>query len=201
MADETILLERLSDGLVGWVAFQQAARRSKLFLEHFLYPPVFEMAHGRGWVVTPQFPLPRAKGQRGASETFDFLFFREADQRNGIAIGLAAVEIKFVRKPDQNYDIASDARKLVKVNEKNLGLEGYGKLRRYIMVCGYEKNIRAYFGRKIEDRAFSGFLKKIERAKPDKRYGWTRKSDARITGLPMVVVFKNRGWKSAFSKS
>jgi hypothetical protein len=201
VAEESWLMERVSDGLVGWVAFQQAARRSKLFLEYYLYPPVLEMAFGRGWIVTPQFPLPRVKGQRGASETFDFLFFRNTDKRNGVPRGLAAVEIKFVRKLSRNYQIADDARKLIKVDSSDLNLEGYGDLRRYIMVCGYEKTLRAYFAKNIEDKAFGTILNKIEHGKNGERYGWVRRSDAQIAGKPMVIVFKNRDWASRFPEA
>lgn len=197
MADESWLLERISDGLVGWVAFQQAARRTKHFLEHYLYPPILEMAHGRGWVVTPQFPLPRRRRRKGAPETFDFLLFREANGKD--ENGLAAVEIKFIRNIERNYGIADDVRKLIKVNAEDLGLEGYGSLRRYIVVCGYEKKLRAYFARNIEDNAFARFLQKIEQETSNEKYGWVRKSDARIEGRPMVIVFKNRGWRKVFS--
>jgi hypothetical protein len=197
MADEDELMRHVSSGLAGWISFQHAAGRRKLNLEHYLYPPIFEIALGQKWTVIPQFPIPtNGKNPR----TFDFLFRRNRTIRKVRRTGLAAVEVKRVRR-GTHTQFWKDAEKLQSVIAANLELRrDYGELTRYLLLIGSEVDITEYFN--SERKGALQFKKKfgevdvnaILNAQKNDR-GWRRKGpllpdDRYKQGRQTVLVFK-----------
>ena len=58
-----LLLRRLAGALVSWLTFQQAAKRSIMYDEFFMYTPIFELVSAREWKVIPQFSYKTEEGQ------------------------------------------------------------------------------------------------------------------------------------------
>ncbi|WP_189048809.1 hypothetical protein [Aliidongia dinghuensis] len=94
---ERILIRRLVDGLAGWLTFKQAGAARTLYCEHFLYPPIYEIASGRGWSVLAQEPITTSSARSGAPSTLDFVFFEKSRNIQRGSRGLIMIEIKYIR--------------------------------------------------------------------------------------------------------
>ena len=94
--DPLRLVRRMSQGLVGWLAYIDVGWRGKALSEHYLYAPIFEMALGRRWRIHPQCPIKKETGRRGAPKTIDFAMSRIG--RKELPTALLALEVKFPTK-------------------------------------------------------------------------------------------------------
>lgn len=193
MAGENYLIKRISDGLVGWMLFQRAAGRRRLNLEHFLYPPVFEIGIGQGWKTLPQYPL--VSGKLGAPQTLDFLFRRNSGNGKSRKVGLAAVELKLIRKSGVN-ELMQTVTKLRKVKAADLQLDqDYGPLSRYVMLCGDSEYIQNYLAsRRTHVRQFRALMDsaRIDAILDGKKsnFGFFRLAHTEHHSKPMALVFK-----------
>lgn len=96
------LMRFLAGSLVSWLTFQQAARRAQMYTEYFMYPPIFEVASGRGWKIRPQFPI----FYENTWKYVDFVFYNTS--RNEVA----AIELSYIKDKSNKYKISNDKYKL-----------------------------------------------------------------------------------------
>lgn len=93
----------------------QATGARTLYCEHFLYPPIYDIAKGREWAVQAQQPL------KGSAKTIDFIFFRP--RRGKREAGLVFLEVKYLTgiNPSQECKrLGEDFQKLKKVSAERL---------------------------------------------------------------------------------
>jgi hypothetical protein len=141
------LIRRLLDGLCGWLTYQQAANAKTLYNEHFLYPPIREIATGREWKVNAQRPLKRTAPGAGASKTIDFVFLRK-DNNSERKPGLVFLEVKYLRNSNSTHEIQNLAIDMVKLRSTSAeGLQdGVSipdcKPRKFILVVAQENDLR-----------------------------------------------------------
>lgn len=148
MSNETYLIRRLLDGIAGWLTYQQAAGAKTLYCEHFLYPPIHNVAKGRQWSVRAQEPLKKVNGIRGAPETIDFIFSRnDTDDHDP---GLVFLEIKYVRNVNRTSEIdglTEDMEKLSRTEPSDIEsvdtVSECGAPRRFLLVVGQGETFRA----------------------------------------------------------
>jgi hypothetical protein len=141
MSNERYLIRRLLDGIAGWLTFQQAAGAKTLYCEHFLYPPIHDVAKGREWSVRAQEPIKKLIRTRGAPQTIDFIFFRnDTDEHYP---GLVFLEIKYVRNANGTREInglAEDMEKLSEIDSSDIEsadtISECGTPRRFLLVVG-----------------------------------------------------------------
>jgi hypothetical protein len=138
------LMRRVTDGVIGWMTFQRAAKRP-LYSEALLYPAVLEVAAGRGWDVYPQFKHPHNN-----RSSFDFCLLWKAghDEPYSRAVLL---EIKFVsQRTGRVGSIADDLRKLMAVEPGDVAdslslahsvVSDGVSLKRYFMLAGQTKHM------------------------------------------------------------
>jgi hypothetical protein len=93
---EKKLIRRLVEGVAGWLTYKQASGSRTLFGEHFLYPPIYDIALGRGWSVLAQEAIDSKVPKTGARSTIDFVF-SEAPQNSEGSSALIMMEVKYLR--------------------------------------------------------------------------------------------------------
>ena len=114
-ATDRYLLRRLLDGLSGWLAYIQATGAKTLYCEHFLYPPIHDIAKGRGWVVRAQQPV-KSNAQR-----IDFVIFQRS--KTQVKSGLIFLEVKYLTNVNKSLELArlsEDFTKLRALSKESL---------------------------------------------------------------------------------
>jgi hypothetical protein len=149
MSNELTLIERLLDGLAGWLSYQQSVGVSTLYGEYFLYQPIHDLAKGRRWVVAAQEQIAnkqaKKRKKRGTLKTFDFVFFRHGKTTK--RPGLLFLEIKFLKNTNKTADLdelAEDVEKLKGNFTKNLvraaSFADCGEPKKFLLVVGQQRH-------------------------------------------------------------
>ncbi len=137
-------MRRLSGALVSWLTFQQAAKRSIMYDEFYMYTPIFELASARQWKAIPQFS---PETDNGTSQRFDFVFFRATPRRHGSDGRVAALEVSYIswkKKSWKANKIDNDEEKLRNLETKDFKGGRYGPIKRYVMIAGKENDLEQY---------------------------------------------------------
>ena len=149
MANEKYLMRRLIDGISGWLTYQQAAGAKTLYCEHFLYPPIHEIASGRKWTVRAQERVKRQTGARGSPRTVDFIFFR-TDTKD-YKPGLIFLEVKYLRGSNptiQLREIGNDIKKLSGIGasdvESATTISKCGTAKKFILVAAQDFRFKKF---------------------------------------------------------
>lgn len=188
------LMVRLAEGLAGWLSYQQVARRNPIYSEYLLYPPIFEMASGRGWNALPQKSMPREQGQQGAPRTLDFVFARPP--QGDRAKALAALEIKFAHpKRGLPGRVQNDIAKLSGISSAQMGLEEFGDLKVYLMIVGQAKSVAS----SCLTQGLENLPDQIQRIENDDDlqasvYGWMRQGGGDHRWRFRVYVLRRQDW-------
>lgn len=135
------LMRRLAGSLVSWLTFQQAALRSRMYNEYWMYPPIFEVASARGWKIRPQFPLK--VNEKNTIKYVDFVFYGNK-KRHVENDRVAAVEISYIRKNTGAQKISKDECKLKKFRNDHFRNGKLGAIKRYVLIAGKEDHLRSY---------------------------------------------------------
>jgi|HubBroStandDraft_4_1064222.scaffolds.fasta_scaffold43914_1 hypothetical protein len=134
------LMCRLAGSLVSWLTFQQSALRSRMYSEHGMYSPIFEVASARRWKIRPQFPVKID----GTTKYIDFVFYG-ITKKHVKNDRVAALEISYIRKRNSESEkISNDESKLRKVRVNDFLNGKYGAIKRYVMIAGKESHLRHY---------------------------------------------------------
>jgi hypothetical protein len=167
MSNERYLMKRLVDGLSGWLTYQQASHAKTLYGEHFLYPPLHEIAKGRGWKVRAQVSLKRAPNSIGAPKSLDFVLYRrEASDHDA---GLIFLEVKHLKGKNPSLELRrlrGDMSKLSVVSSRDIdrfpGAANSGQPKKFILVAAQDENYRALL--KVKSKENSGVVKMLRSA-------------------------------------
>jgi hypothetical protein len=107
---ERYLINRLLDGLSGWLMYKQAMGAKQLYSEYFLYAPIYDIATGRGWSVLAQEHLRKPADAR---RSIDFVLYRRRRKRSGP--GFLFLEVKYLKNVNRTVELkrlAHDFEKL-----------------------------------------------------------------------------------------
>jgi hypothetical protein len=138
------LMRFLAGSLVSWLTFQQSARRAKMYTEYFMYPPIFEVASGRGWKIRPQFPI----FYENTWKYVDFVFYN-ATHKNEVA----AIEVSFIKEKSKKDKINNDKYKLQQFKSDDFFGGKFGEMKRFIMIAGKENELKKYCNSNLPEAA------------------------------------------------
>ncbi|MBE1237215.1 hypothetical protein IHV25_06090 [Phaeovibrio sulfidiphilus] len=146
------LIMALSQGLAGWASFMSFGFRKRTYSEYLFYYPIYEMAIGRRWQIRPQAEIA-SDTTYSKSKSVDFVFYKSARPKAGLEKCSVALEVKYIKNPASfSGSIESDVEKLSGLSAAHLGVEKYGKPRKYMMIVGKQKHLSEFFDKypKIE---------------------------------------------------
>ena len=191
------LIVRMAEGLAGWLSYQQAARRHAMYSEYLTYPPIYDVAAGRGWTTEPQKSLSTT-----SRRSIDFLFRRKADAALQWSAGAAAIEVKFVRaKKTFNGKIENDLAKLCLARTEFVerdDFETYGHLSPFLMIVGQQTPLLSA----CEKQKLPQLSEQVRGVldpttdKTDARLGWVRSGQGSRDWKFQVVVLRQQEWWS-----
>jgi hypothetical protein len=159
MANERYLIRRLLDGISGWLTYQQSTGAKTLYCEHFLYPPIHDIAKGRKWNVRAQQAINKEETKRGAPKTIDFILCRR--KTNDYKRGLLFVEIKYLVDTNKTVQLRELFEDMTKLQDNDASsIEGEAT----ISHCGPAKKFLLVIA---QGSVFEAFAKTKSRKNPE----------------------------------
>jgi len=131
-------MRRLAGSLVSWLTFQQAALRSKMYKEYWMYAPIYEVAAAREWDIEPQ----QHFRHNTKNKYIDFIFYGIDQKKYDEGDRVAAVEVSYIRTGSPVAKINDDFEKLR--NFKSFKSRKYGGIKRYIIIAAKKDVLEKY---------------------------------------------------------
>lgn len=208
MANERYLLNRLLDGIAGWLTYQQSCGAKTLYCEHFLYPPVHDIAKGREWTVRAQQQVKRRNQQQGAAKSIDFIFYRH--ETEAIYAGLVFLEIKYLRNSNSTIELrglAEDMQKLASVAAEDIDsdddIPDCGRPYKYLLIVGQDDSFNALT--KVKSGQHPDIVKMLKSALnvdlPNSVYRSYVQTKLKKELHWHAVAFGERAWPKRFRKA